>query len=535
MRVPLHPGLMIWTQDAMSDKRYIIAIDSGTQSIRAVLFDRDGNELAIEQRAFEPYFSLHPGWAEQSTDDYWAKLCMVTNGLMRKIDIDHALIAGVGITTQRGTVIPMDSSGEALRPAVIWLDQRTTTDPPPLGPLGTMLFAAAGMSEAIRYARRHSIFLWIKQNEPGIYRRTHKFVQASGFFVRKLTGRFHDSSGMVTGIWPFQYNKLRWHPLNLAYSPLGIEKAHCVNLFRPDEVLGRITRTASDETGIPEGLPVVVGAGDKQSELLGAGAIDPGIAEISFGTATAMHVLTRKYVNDRAMRFFTWPAALPGAWDIEMFIHRGFWMVSWFKQEFGMREAQEARKRGVAPEAIFDEVIGTIAPGSMGLVLQPYWSPMVYNRFAKGSMIGFGAVHTRAHIYRAILEGIGFELRRLAEIVQAKTGVTFREIRVGGGGSRSDAAVQIAADMFGIPVSRMATSEISALGAAIDTAVATGVHGSFEDAVKAMVRKGRTFYPDPRSRRIYSDLYRDVYIRLYSVLEPVNREIARITGYPSEE
>ncbi len=519
----------------MSDKRYVIAIDSGTQSIRAVLFDKEGNELAIEQRVFDPYFSLQPGWAEQSTDDYWDKLCIVTNGLMAKITIDKSLIAGVGITTQRGTVIPMDSQGNALRPAIIWLDQRAVTDPPPLGMMGTMLFSAAGLKGAIKYAQKHSIFLWIMRNEPELYKKTHKFVQASGFFVRKLTGEFHDSSGMVTGIWPFEYNKLRWHSLGLAYTPLGIEKGHCVKLFRPDEVLGKITKKASEATGIPEGLPVVVGAGDKQSELLGAGAIEPTIAEISFGTATAMHVLTKKYINDKAMRFFTWPAAIPNAWDIEMFIHRGFWMVTWFKQEFGAREALEAQKRGVAPEVIFDEVIRTIPPGSMGLVLQPYWSPMVYNKFAKGSMIGFGAVHTRAHIYRAILEGIGFELRRLSEVVQARTGVKFREIRVGGGGSKSDTAVQIAADMFGLPVSRMATSEISALGAAIDTAVATGMHTNFEDAVKAMVRKGKTFEPNPESQKIYNDLYNDVYKKLYTVMEPVNMRIAQITGYPAED
>ena len=146
----------------MSDKRYIIAIDSGTQSIRAVLFDIEGKELAIEQRSFEPYFSLHPGWAEQSTEDYWGKLCTVTNGLMKKITIDKAGIAGVGITTQRGTVIPMDKDGNALRPAIIWLDQRTVADPPPLGAMGTVLFSAVGLLDAIKYAQKHSIFLWIE-------------------------------------------------------------------------------------------------------------------------------------------------------------------------------------------------------------------------------------------------------------------------------------------------------------------------------------------------------------------------------------
>jgi len=210
-------------------------------------------------------------------------------------------------------------------------------------------------------------------------------------------------------------------------------------------------------------------------------------------------------------------------------------MITWFKQEFGHREALEAQKRGVAPEAIFDEVIKDIPPGCMGLMLQPYWSPMVYNKYAKGSIIGFSDVHTRAHIYRAILEGIGFELKRLAEIVQKRIGVRFEEIRVGGGGSKSDVAVQIAADMFNLPVSRMATSEISALGAAIDAAVATGMYRNFDEAVKAMVRKGKTFMPNPAATRTYNSLFNDVYMQTYKVVEPLNRKIAQITGYPPED
>jgi sugar (pentulose or hexulose) kinase len=454
---------------------------------------------------------------------------------MARIKIDPQAIAGVGITTQRGTVIPMDSEGNALRPAIIWLDRRTVADPPPLGLAGKLLFGAAGVLDAIRYAQKHSIFLWIKQNEPEIYKRTHKFCQASGFFARKLTGQFHDSTGMVTGIWPFDYKNLKWYPISIAYAPLGMTREQCVKLFPPNQVLGQVTRWASEQTGLPEGLPVVVGAGDKQSELLGAGALDPRIAEISFGTATAMHVMTKKYIHDKDMRFFTWPSAIPDTWDIEMFIYRGFWMITWFKQEFGLREALEAEKRGVAPEVIFDEVIRDIPPGCMGLMLQPYWSPMVYNKYAKGSMIGFADVHTRAHIYRAILEGIGFELKRLAGIVQNRIGVQFEEIRVGGGGSKSDVAVQIAADMFNLPVSRMATSEICALGAAIDVAVGTGMYRDFDEAVKAMVRKGRTFEPVPSSSRIYNDLFHEVYMKSYSLIEPLNRKIAQITGYPPEE
>lgn len=521
----------------MNAKKYIIAIDSGTQSIRAVLFDLHGNEIALEQADYEPYFSLAPGWAEQRTEDYWAKLCQVCQGLMARIDIDPREIGGIGLTSQRNTVIPLDKDGNALRPGIIWLDQRTVANVPPISKIITLVTRLVGLTDAIRYSQRNSKFLWIRQHEPEIYHKTHKFVQATGFFVRKLTGEFRDSYGMVAGIWPFDYKAKNWYgaAFSFIYNAFGFEKKHCVDLYPPDKVLGHITKEASLATGLPQGLPVVVGAGDKQCELLGAGAINPEIAVISFGTATAMEVITYKYIKDAQLRFFTWPAALPKAWDIEMFIYRGFWMVTWFKQEFGHREALEAQARGVPPEVVLDEVIQDIPPGSMGLMLQPCWSPSVNDKYAKGSIIGFGDIHTRAHIYRAIFEGICFELRRLQEIVQGKTGIAIKEIRVGGGGSRSDVAVQIAADMFNLPASRMATSEIAALGAAIDAAVGTGMYATFEDAVKAMVRKGRTFMPDVKTHRIYTQLFHDVYKKSFHIMAPIHRKIARITGYPDED
>ncbi len=518
----------------MADKNYVIALDSGTQSVRAVLFDRAGGVVALAQAPHEPYFSVNPGWAEQSPDDYWSKLCRVTNELMKKVTVDLREIAGIGITTQRGTFVPVDRQGTALRPAIIWLDERINENPPPLSMAARAVFAIAGQSSAIEYVRKHSKFLWVKNNEPGVYAKAYKFMQISGWFVQRLTGEFKDSVGMVTGLWPLDYKKLEWHALRLAHNAFGLEPEHMVDLFPPDTVLGRVTAAASAETGLPAGLPVVVGAGDKQSEVLGAGAIEPGIGVISYGTATCMEIFTRKYLNDRALRFFTWPAALPGTWDIELFIHRGFWMVTWFKEEFGHREGIEAEKRGIAPEAVFDERVRDIPPGSMGLMLQPYWSPMVSNKYAKGSIIGFGDVHTRAHIYRAILEGLGYELRRLYEIYQARTGVTLKELRVGGGGSKSDVAVQIAADIFNLPAARMATHEICGLGAAIDAAVGTGMFSSFDEAVASMVKKGRVFEPNPASHRVYEDLYQGAYLKTYGALEPLYKKIAAATGYPPE-
>ena len=172
-----------------------------------------------------------------------------------------------------------------------------------------------------------------------------------------------------------------------------------------------------------------------------------------------------------------YPGALPGTYNTEVMVYRGFWMVSWFKKEFGLREQQIARERGIAPEALFDELIRDVPPGSMGLTLQPYWSPGINtDADAKGAIIGFGDVHTRAHIYRAILEGLGYGLKEGLLVLQKRNKVPITSLRVSGGGSQSDAALQITADIFDLPAERPHTYETSALGAAIDAAVGLKLH-----------------------------------------------------------
>jgi sugar (pentulose or hexulose) kinase len=209
-------------------------------------------------------------------------------------------------------------------------------------------------------------------------------------------------------------------------------------------------------------------------------------------------------------------------------------MVSWFKQEFGHREQGIAAERGIEPEALFDELVNQVPPGSMGLTLQPYWSPglRVPGPEAKGAVIGFGDVHTRAHVYRAILEGLAYALREGKERTERRSKVPVTELRVAGGGSQSDAAMQLTADIFGLLTARPHVYEASGLGAAIDAAVGLGLHPNFETAVREMTHLGDVFEPNPHTREIYDALYHRVYERMYARLKPLYEEIRRITGYP---
>jgi sugar (pentulose or hexulose) kinase len=209
-------------------------------------------------------------------------------------------------------------------------------------------------------------------------------------------------------------------------------------------------------------------------------------------------------------------------------------MVSWFKKEFGLRGQQIARERGMAPEALFDELIRDIPPGAMGLTLQPYWSPGINtDADAKGAIIGFGDVHTRAHIYRAILEGLAYGLKEGLLVLQRRNKVPISALRVSGGGSQSDAAMQITADIFNLPAARPHTYETSALGAAIDAAVGLKLHPDFDSAVGAMTRVTDVFEPIPGNRDLYRELFEKVYRRLYRRLKPIYNDIRKITGYPA--
>jgi sugar (pentulose or hexulose) kinase len=197
--------------------------------------------------------------------------------------------------------------------------------------------------------------------------------------------------------------------------------------------------------------------------------------------------------------------------------------VTWFKQQFGLREQNIANERGIEPEALFDELVRSVSPGSDGLVLQPYWSPgLVFpGPEARGAMIGFSDVHTRAHVYRAILEGLAYALREGAERTEKRSSVRVTELRVAGGGSQSNAALQLTADVFGLPASRPHVYEASGLGAAMDAAVGVGIHKDFPTAIREMTHVRDTFEPDKTTHARYDELYQGVYKKMYGRLKPL--------------
>jgi sugar (pentulose or hexulose) kinase len=513
----------------------LLALDQGTQSARAMLFDLNGHLVARAQQPIDAYFSAAPGQAEQHVDYFRQQLASACQALWADHGALRDRVKAVALTTQRASVVCLDHAMRPLRPAVIWLDQRRTADFPRLPWYWRAPVTLLGQSETLRQFQAKAECNWLAASEPRMWAETRHFMLLSGYLNWWLCGERRDCSAAQVGYLPYDFKHQRWAaPGDMKWRALRVRREQLPELVTPGQPLGRITAAAARATGIPAGLPLIACGADKACEVLGAGAFSPEVGNLSYGTTATFNTGNARYVEP--MPFVpAYGAAAPGRFNSEIIVQRGYWMVNWFKQQFAADEVNRARTLGVPAEQLFDELLHASPPGAMGLTLQPFWNPGVRipGPEAKGAIIGFGDVHTRAHLYRAIIEGIAYALREGKERLERRNRQPVTRLMVSGGGSQSDAVMQITADIFGVPAIRPHTFETSGLGAAINAAVGVGLYPDHARAVAAMTRPGDRFEPEPRHHQLYNALYGAVYRKLYGRLSPLYREIRRITGYPA--
>jgi len=393
-----------------------------------------------------------------------------------------------------------------------------------------LLFRLAGLRDTLTYLQAEAEANWLWANQPDVWERTAHYLLLSGYLTYRLTGRFVDSVGCQVGYIPFDYRRLTWAaPSDWKWQALPVRRDTLPQLVPPGEKLGEVTAEAAAMTGIPEGLPVIAAASDKACEVLGAGCLEPSMGCIGYGTTATVSVTSPRYLEPIRL-IPPYPSAIPGAYNLEFQVFRGFWMVSWFKEEFAWPEKSAAEREGLPTEAVLDRLAEGIPPGSLGLVLEPYWSPGL--RFpgpeARGAVIGFSSFHGRAHLYRALLEGLAYAMREGKERIERRTGVPVRELRVCGGGSNSDLAMHITADVFNLPASRPHVPEASGLGAAVLAATGAGLHPDLATSVREMTRTGRVFEPRREAAAVYDVLYSQVYRHMYPRLRPFYQVIRKL-------
>lgn len=504
----------------------VLTFDIGTQSARALLVNQNGDIVLKAQKKFNPpYFSKNPNWAEQKADFYWDSICETSLALKERAGDFWNDIIAVTSTTIRDSAICVDKNGEPLRDMILWLDKRESHLPMPKS--RDAAFRAVGMRESVELQKKVAACNWIMENEPDIWAKTYKFIFLSSYITFKLSGKLVDSTANMIGHIPFDCKSKKWQePNDLARCLFDIEPEKLLDLIEPGDLIGSVTREASERTGIAVGMPIIATGSDKGCETLGLSVTTPNKAAISFGTTATVQITTSDYVEP--LRFMpAYPAVLKDHYNPEIQIYRGYWLISWFKNEFCHKEVQQAKELGISPEELLNSRLREIPAGCDGLMIQPYFTPGVAMPKAKGSAIGFSDVHTRIHIYRAIIEGLNFALMDGLYNLEKRSKTKIDCIYLGGGGSQSDEICQITANMFGLPTYRIQTYEACGLGSSMVAFVSKGIFKDYDEAIKSMVHIKDEFSPDMKEHKIYKKLYSDIFTKVFKKLKPLYKKYNR--------
>lgn len=504
------------------NSKLALTIDFGTQSLRVALIDKEGTIVAMEKNVYEdPYFSPQKGFAEQNPDYYWNKLQISLKKLAENNKELVNNIVGATVTTFRDTAVFLDRENKPLRPCILWLDQRTAEVKERLPFFHRLAFFVVGMRNTILHNRQRTAAHWIKENEPEIWSKTKKYVNISTYIVYKLSGELVDSVSNFTGHYPVNFRKKKWYKEGALKGRIfGVPNRMLCEIKNAGEVLTNISDEIAEQFGLPKGIKLYATGSDKACETVGVGALDKSIAAISYGTASSIEISNKKYHEPETF-LPAYAAAVDGWYNMDVQIYRGYWMLNWFTKQFAAEEMTEAKLLNLTTIEVLNSRLNDIPPGSDGLIVQPYWGPGLKRPLAKGSIVGFSSIHTREHMYKAIIEGIAYALREGMEGIEKKQRAKVKEIRISGGGSQSSVICQITADIFGLPVSKIHTFESTSLGAAIAIFVAAKEFDTAEEAIKSMTHIVETFDPNPVASQQYEYLYKKAYLNLYPNLKEV--------------
>ncbi|MGC9396621.1 MAG: xylulokinase [Anaerolineae bacterium] len=515
-----------------STRDLVVGIDSSTTACKAILWNTRGVALA-EGRAALPLSMPRPAWHEQPAEAWWEACVQAVRAAVSCVDVSR--IAALCIAPQRETFVPVDEAGTPLRPAIVWMDERARDVLPAID----REYGAERIHRETGKPLSGNLTLgkiaWIREHEPDVFTRTAKYLDVAAFLTYKLAGHARTGWGCAgpTGLFDMRAND--WDVDLLAY--LGVDVKQMPEAYPPGAVVGMVTPDAAALTGLPAGLPVIAGVGDGQAGGLGVGITQPGQAYLNLGTSVVSGTHANVYVTDRAFR--TMVSAIPGSYSLETVLLGGAYTVSWFAEkiaesvnerisESGSHQPATSNQQPVAIEALYDEAIADIPAGAEGLLLVPYWNSAMnpyWDATASGIVVGWRGIHTRAHLYRAILEGVAFEQRLHTEGVEAALGEAVESYVAMGGGAKSERWLQIIADVTGKPVYRAAVTDAAALGAGILAATGAGLFPDVHAAAEAMTRIApKPLLPDEARYEIYSQLYTEIYRHLFPALQPyINR------------
>ncbi|MFQ5629048.1 MAG: xylulokinase, partial [bacterium] len=426
--------------------------------------------------------------------------------------------AGIGLSGQMHGSVFLDNKHEVIRPALLWNDQRTVDEVEQINEsVGKKRLLALTADPALTGFTAPKI-LWLRNNEPQQFKRIQKILLPKDYIRFLLTGEYATEVSDASGTLLFDVAKRSWSGEMLKL--LDIPKAWMPHCFESPEISGRVSKKAAEETGLPEGTPVVGGGGDQAAGAVGNGIVEPGIVSAVLGTSGVVFAYADKPEYDPDGCLHTFCHAVPGAWHQMGVTLSAGGSFQWLKNAIFDREIAEAEKLKVEPYQIMTNLAADISPGSDGLFFLPYLSgerTPYADAHARGVFFGLSLIHNKKHFARAVMEGVSYSLRDCLELMKQR-GIRIREIRASGGGARSELWRQMLADVFDAQVVTINMEEGPAFGAALLAAVGTGAYASVPEACRATIAVTSRREPAKATARIYDKNY-VVYRSLYPALE----------------
>ncbi|MFO7700519.1 MAG: xylulokinase [Acidimicrobiia bacterium] len=490
---------------------YFLGIDASTTATKALLIDGGGSVVGVGRSEYS-FDTPHPLWSEQSPDLWWTGTVDAIRSVLATTRVPGHAIGGVGMTGQMHGLVMLDASGTALRPAILWNDQRTQAECDEIRDrIGRDRLLSITGNDALTGFTAPKI-LWVKNNEPEVFERTEHVLLPKDYVRFRLTNSYAVDRAGGSGTILFDLAARDWS--DEVISTLGLPRRWFPPSFEGSSVTGVISAAAAATTGLAEGTPVVAGGGDQAANAVGVGAVTPGVGAMSIGTSGVVFVPTDHAAIEAEGRLHAFCHSVPGMWHLMGVMLSAAGSYEWFRS-------------ALAPSSSFadlDARASAIDAGSNGLMFLPYLSGERTphpDPFARGAFIGLTVRHDLGHMARAVLEGVAFGLRDSIELIRQSS--TLDEIRASGGGAQSRLWLQIIADTVGLPVRVVGTSEAAAHGAALLAAVGTGAFASIREATDAAVVVGEPIEPGPATGTYtgayatYRSLYpalRDAFVRL---------------------
>jgi len=477
-----------------------LGLDIGTSGVKAILVAADGHVVATTTTPLT-LSTPRPGWAEQHPDDWWSATVQSIRGVLTQQP--DLVVAAVGISGQMHSSVFLDRAGKVVRPALLWCDGRTTDE-------CAEITRRAGGEERLRdWVRNPALegftlpkILWLRAHEPDTYARVATVLLAKDFIRYRLTGTLASEPSDASGTLMFDPARMQWSDEILAV--VDVPRTLLPDVGGSSEVLGRVTAEAAAATGLRDGTPVVGGGADNACGAAGVGVITPGEAVASWGTSGTVLAPTAQPLVDPGLRAHTFCHVVPGTWYIMGVVLSAGGAFAWYRDQF-------ARELAGTPgaDASLDAEAASVQPGAEGVTFLPYLQgerTPHRNASARGAFLGLSLAHSRAHMTRAVLEGIAFALRDSLSILQ-ELGLSPSHLLLTGGGARSPFIRRLQADVYGVPVSTVNREEGPAYGAALLAAVGAGAFPDVATAARATLTRGGAEQPDSRAHGHYQIAY----------------------------